>query len=203
MEIHYIWIGNSNIPKKYISNYQKCVDLNKGFKFNIWQTEECLKLIEYYDLGNIFSSLSFISKCNLLKYVVLQKYGGIYTDFDITWKQPFAKIMNDFNFPNVDVVLTSTNENTLIDDPFIISKPNIFGSCITYCKNRTNLKYDGEIYEKTKQLVVHSLEPFGPFGLTEWLNVNQINYSYFPQEILLNSNGFLGIHEQKSIWKAK
>jgi hypothetical protein len=201
MEIHYIWIGNNNIPKKYISNYQKCVDLNKGFKFNIWQTEECLKLIEYYDLGNVFSSLSFIGKCNLLKYVILQKHGGIYTDFDITWKQSFSKIMYDFNFPDVDVVLTSTNENTLMDDPFIISKPNIFGGCVSYCKNRTNLKYDGELYKKTKELKVHILEPFGPFGLTEWLHNRNISYSCFPQETLLDNNGFLGIHEQKSTWK--
>lgn len=201
MEVHYIWIGNSDIPKKYVLNYQKCVGLNKGFKFNIWQTEECLKLVNYYGLEDIFGSLSFISKCNLLKYLILQKHGGIYTDFDITWKQPFVKIINDFNFPKVDVVLTATNGGTLMDDPFIISKPNIFGDCVSYCKNRTNLKYDGELYKKTGELKTHSLEPFGPFGLTEWLNNKKINYSYFPQDTLLDSNGFLGIHEQKSIWR--
>jgi hypothetical protein len=201
MEVHYIWIGNSDIPKKYVLNYQKCVGLNKNFKFNIWQTEECLELVNYYGLEGIFGSLSFISKCNLLKYLILQKHGGIYTDFDITWKQPFVKIMNDFNFFKVDVLLTATNGGTLMDDPFIISKSNIFGDCVSYCKNRTNLKYDGELYKKTGELKTHPLEPFGPFGLTEWLNNKKINYSYFPQDTLLDNNGFLGIHEQKSIWK--
>jgi hypothetical protein len=132
---------------------------------------------------------------------VLHKFGGIYTDFDIAWKHPFSKIMNDFNYPAVDILLTSINEGTLIDDPFIISKPNIFGSCITYCRNRIQLKYDGEIYESTGKLVIHNLEPFGPFGLTEWLSYDKINYNHFPQKTLLDNNGFFGAHQQKSTWK--
>ena len=90
-----------------------------------------------------------------------------------------------------------------MDDPFIISKPNVFGSCITYCMNRTNLKYDGDILLKTGRKEIHRLEPFGPFGLTEWLNSNRINFSQFNQKDLLDHKGFFGIHEQRSNWKAK
>ena len=200
MNVHYIWVGGE-VPPQYMNNFKKCSKLNPQFSFNIWRNEDCLKLVSEFGLIEMFNSISFICKCNLLKYIVLHKFGGIYTDFDITWKQPFLKIMNDFNYPNVDIVLTSTNESTLMDDPFIISKPNIFGSCIAYCRNRTQLKYDGEIYESTGQLKIHKLEPFGPFGLTEWLSYDKINYSHFLQETLLDTNGFFGVHQQKSIWK--
>ena len=200
MDVNYIWIGGE-VPLHYMNNYNKCFKLNPQFSFNIWRNEDCLKLVSEFGLIEMFNSISFICKCNLLKYIVLHKFGGIYTDFDITWKQPFLKIMNDFNYPNVDIVLTSTNENTLMDDPFIISKPNIFGSCISYCRNRTQLKYDGEIYKKTGQLKTHELEPFGPFGLTEWLEHDKINYSYFSQQTLLDNKGFFGVHQQKSTWK--
>ena len=179
MDVNYIWIGGE-VPLHYMNNYNKCFKLNPQFSFNIWRNEDCLDLISEFGLTEIFNSLSFICKCNLLKYAILHKFGGIYTDFDITWKQPFLKIMND---------------------PFIISKPNIFGSCIAYCRNRTQLKYDGEIYESTGQLKIHKLEPFGPFGLTEWLSYDKINYSHFLQETLLDTNGFFGVHQQKSIWK--
>ena len=199
--VHYIWIGSNEIPSQYLNNYNKCLKLNPQFSFNIWKNEDCLKLIEEYKLTEIFNSLSFICKCNLLKYVVLDKFGGIYTDFDISWKYPFIRIINDFNFPIVDIILTITENPVLFDDPFIISKPKILGSCIEYCKNRTNLKYDGELYLKTNQKVIHKLEPFGPFGLTEWITNNKININYFPQETLLDHKGFFGIHEQKSTWK--
>jgi hypothetical protein len=88
-----------------------------------------------------------------------------------------------------------------MDDPFIISKPGIFGGCINYCRNRTNLKSDGELYEKTREIKNHKLEPMGPFGLTEWLIHDKIRFSYFPQETLLDHNGFFGAHQQKSTWK--
>ena len=199
--VHYIWIGNSDIPANYLANYRNCASLNPQFRFTIWKNEECLQLVEEHDLMEIFNPLTFIGKCNFLKYLVLHKHGGIYSDFDITWKQPFAKIINNYNFPGgSDLVLTSVDP-TLIDDPFIVSKPGILGGLITYCKNRTNLKHDGEIYKKTGRLETHKLEPYGPFGLTEWLRVYNINFTYFPQETLLDHNGFFGVHQQKSTWK--
>jgi hypothetical protein len=201
MNVHYIWIGNNDIPTNYLVNFRNCAALNPQFTFTIWKTNDCLQLVEEHGLTDVFGPLSFIGKCNFLKYLVLHKFGGIYTDFDIAWKQPFAKIMNNYNFPGgSDLVLTSINPG-LMDDPFIISKPGVLGSLITFCKNRTNLKSDGELYKKTGRLETHKLEPFGPFGLSEWLVANNINFTFFPQETLLDHNGFLGAHQQKSRWK--
>lgn len=199
--VHYIWIGGEEIPKQYLHNFQTCAKLNSNFYFNTWRNDDCLRLVEEYELIEVFAPLSFISKCNLLKYLVLTKFGGIYTDFDILWKQPFTRIINDFRFGYYDIILTSTNEGQLMDDPFIISKPGILGDCISYCKNRTDLKYDGELYLKTGEKKVHKLEPFGPFGLTEWLRNEKISFNHFPQEVLLNNKGFFGHHQQKSNWK--
>ena len=200
--VHYIWIGGE-IPNRYLNNFKKCNQLNKSFHFNIWKDNDCLALVKEYDLLDIFTPLSFIGKCNFLKYLVLHKFGGIYTDFDIEWKIPFTKIMNDYNLDNVDIIISTSNNPLLIDDPFIISKPNIFGSCITYCMNRTNLKYDGDILVKTGRKEIHQLEPFGPFGLTEWIRNNKISFNSFSQQDLLDHKGYFGIHEQKSNWKAK
>jgi hypothetical protein len=200
-QAHYIWIGGSDIPELYINNFQKCIRINPDFDFTIWRTNECLQLVEEYKLMEVFKPLTFICKCNFLKYLILHKFGGVYTDFDIEWKHPFSKIMNNYNFPGgSDLVLTSVDP-TLMDDPFIIAKPNIMGKCITYCKNRTNLKYDGDLYKKTGVKKTHDLEPFGPFGLTSWLQTDKVNFTFFPQETLLDHNGFFGTHQQKGNWK--
>lgn len=196
--VHYIWIGGSEIPSPYLANYQKCIQLNPLFKFKIWRNEECLQLVSEYELMETFTPLTFICKYNLIKYLVLHKFGGIYTDFDIEWKVSFNEIMD--KYPNVDIILTHTLTPT-IDDPFIISKSNIFGSLINYCKNKTELKYDGELYIKTGKIEIHKSEPFGPFSLTEW--IKNMNYISFPQQSLLDENGKYGIHFQKSNWKSK
>ena len=210
MLVHYIWVGGDNIPPSYLFNYQKCIKLNPGYSFLTWKDDDCISLLKEYNLFDYWINLTFICKCNLLKYLVLDKFGGIYTDFDITWKFSFNKIINDFKFPYKDIILTSiprsyiTEDNNitqLIDDPFIISKPGLFKSCIDYCMNRTNLKNDGEYYFETGKLKTHKLEPIGPFGLTEWLDKYKINYTHFSQETLLDNNGYFGSHAQKMNWK--
>ena len=202
MDVHYIWIGG-DIHKHYLDNFQKCSRLNPSFNFRIWRNDECLALIEEYGLMETFTSLSFICKYNLIKYLILHKFGGVYTDFDIKWKQSFSKIMSDNNFPNVDVVLSAVPPMYVLDDPFIISKPNIFGGCVAYCKNKDKKDWvvDGDLHLRTGIIKIHSAEPFGPFSLTEWARKNQINYGFFLQDAFLDRNGFYGDHQQVNTWK--
>ena len=209
--VHYIWIGGEDIPHPYLLNYQKCISLNQNdFTFMIWRNNDCISLLNQYNLFEYWSKLTFICKCNFLKYLILDKFGGIYTDFDITWKQPFFKIFNEFNYPINDIIITALNTDYLdknnqvkwlLDDPFIISKPGIFGECIEYCMNRSQLKIDGEIFLKTGQQIQHKLEPIGPFGLTEWMYINKYKYSIMLQKGKLDNNGHFGIHTQQTNWK--
>jgi len=203
MDVHYIWIGGSEIPNNYLVNYQKCVQLNPYFNFKIWRNEECLQLVEEYGLIEIFTPLSFICKYNLIKYLILHKFGGIYTDFDILWKQPFSLIIKDYEFHNTDIILTTVPPMNYLDDPFIISKSNIFGGCISYCKNKDKSKwqYDGDLYIKTGKLEIHKAEPFGPFSLSEWIDLYKINFKCFPQKSFLDNNGLYGDHQQVNTWK--
>lgn len=209
MNVHYIWLGNDIIPQNYMNNFQRCAGINSGFFFQIWKNNDCLNLLEENNLTEYWGGLTFICKYNLVKYLILDKFGGVYTDFDISWKQPFSKVMLDFRFGEVDIISTVLDASfiddgvryPLIDDPFIISKPGILGPCIEYCKNRTNLKHDGDIYLKTGQLVIHKSEPIGPFGLTEWALKNQIKIAYFAQQGMLDHNGYFGNHLQKNNWK--
>ena len=203
MNVHYIWIGGE-IHQKYLNNYQKCNRLNPSFSFRIWRNDECLSLIEEYGLMETFTPLSFICKYNMIKYLILHKFGGIYTDFDINWKQPFSKIMNDNGFPSyIDIVLSAVPPMYVLDDPFIISKPNIFGGCVAYCKNKDKKDWvvDGDLHLRTGEIRIHPAEPFGPFSLTEWAKKNQINYGYFLQDTYLDRNGFYGDHQQVNTWK--
>ena len=198
--VHYIWIGGSEISSPYLINYERCSQLNPNFNFRIWKDEEGLQLINEYGLKEIFDSSTFICKVILIKYLILNKFGGIYTDFDIEWKLPFNEIIS--KYPDKDLILTHTL-TPVMDDCFIVSKPNILGSCVSHCIKRTNLMNDGELYIETGRLEISKLEPFGSFGLTEWLKNNSILYQSFLQQGLLDSNGIYGNHEQQLSWKSK
>jgi hypothetical protein len=135
-----------------------------------------------------------MGKCNLAKYAVLAKYGGIVTDLDIKWKKPFYQIERDNNFPQADLIVTYPFTSDLFDEAFIIAKPGLFNDCLEYSKQRTNLKIDISTGEQ------HKLEPIGPFLLTEWINRKNINVSYFSQANYLDGNGHYGNHEQLGLW---
>ena len=208
MLIHYIWIGSNSIPQDYLSNLEKCKQLNPQYEFKIWENDDCLNLLDDY---NYWSSLpTLISKTGYLRYLILDKFGGIYSDFDIEWKVPFDVILKE-NKTNNKLLLTfnpfaSTiidNKNIyLLDDPFIYSESSVLGDCIQYCKNRTQLKNDGDWYIKTGELRQHPLEPVGPFGLTEWVYYNNIDIDFFSQVGFIDQfKGKYGIHKQQTNWK--
>lgn len=191
--IHYIWIGG-DIPVKYMSNIKTCSQLNNGYQITYWKDNDIISLISKLDLIELYNSLSFMGKCNLAKYAILAKYGGIVTDLDIKWKKPFYQIERDNNFPQADLIVTYPFTSDLFDEAFIIAKPGLFNDCLEYSKQRTNLKIDISTGEQ------HKLEPIGPFLLTEWINRKNINVSYFSQANYLDGNGHYGNHEQLGLW---
>lgn len=201
MIIHTIWLGG-DIPAKYQSNIKTHQQLNSGFYFTHWSDNDVIRLLTEYNLINLYYTLPFMSRFNLAKYSILDKFGGIFTDLDIKWKKPFTQIMNDFNFNQVDLILTHSvypnfyinNElKFLLDDPFIISKQGILDKCIRYRVNRS-LRIDPATNK------VHKAEPIGPFLLTEWAHYNNIKVSVFSQEHYLDWNGYYGNHEQLGLW---
>ena len=208
MLIHYIWIGSNTIPQEYLFNLEKCKQLNPTYEFKIWRDEDCVNLLDDYDYW--FSLPTLISKTGYLRYLILDKFGGIYSDFDIEWKVPFNVILNKHKTNNKLLLTVNPFASTIIDnkniylldDPFIYSEPNILGDCIHYCKNRTELKNDGDWYLKTGELRQHPLEPIGPFGLTEWVYYNNIDIDFFSQVGFIDQfQGKYGIHKQQTNWK--
>jgi hypothetical protein len=177
-----------------MSNIKTCSQLNNGYQITYWKDNDIISLISKLNLIELFNSISFIGKCNLAKYAVLAKYGGIVTDLDIKWKKPFYQIERDNNFPQADLIVTYPFTSDLFDEAFIIAKPGLFNDCLEYSKQRTNLKIDISTGEQ------HKLEPIGPFLLTEWINRKNINVSYFSQANYLDGNGHYGNHEQLGLW---
>lgn len=211
MLVHYLWIGSDKVPYSYFNNIDQCIKLNPGFNFNVWDDKKCLDLLEEYKMVDYWNSLpTFISKCCMVRYLILDKFGGIYTDFDIWWNKPFNEIFNTF-YKGADLLLTYNDYSSMVidnkqvnvlDDPFIFSKPGILKPCVEYCKTRIDLINDGDIYLATGELKQHKLEPVGPFGLTNWIFKFNIKFDSFPQNKYLDQfNGEFGIHDQKTNWK--
>jgi len=214
MLVHFIWIGDKEIPKKYIYNYNRCININFHTQFRVWQNNDCLALIKESGYEEYWSKLSFICKYNFLKYLILGKYPGIYSDLDIYWNKSFVEIIKYMN-PKADILVSALThskiflndiESILLDDPFIFAKkPDLYLDCLEFCKNRSqeDLKFDGEHFEKTGEKIIRQEEPIGPYGMTDWIIKHNVNVDFFYQYRKLDTEiGEYGFHNQVSTWKS-
>jgi hypothetical protein len=210
--VHYVWLGKNEVPQEYLKNFNSSLHINYEFYHKIWNDNNAEELLRKYNVLDYSSTLSFISKYNLIKYLILHEQGGIYSDFDIKWKVPFTKILQQYNFNQIDFLTTIQTTGMMhvegiqvpiLDDPFFVSKKNILGSCVTFCRSRTELIFDGELYNEKGILKHHSSEPIGPFGLTQWAAKTKQKFGFFTQKEYLDEKGWYGIHAQKMTWKTE
>jgi mannosyltransferase OCH1-like enzyme len=94
--IHQIWydLGNGNdVPLKY-KQYQKTwIDHHPNWKYILWneETGDLLMQKSYPEFYDIYKNVKYpIMKIDLLRYCILEKYGGMYVDIDY-------KCLNNFD----------------------------------------------------------------------------------------------------------
>lgn len=93
--IHHIWIGDKSFPKEFEEFRYKWIDMYPDYNFIFWNDKmvDSSKLIEesihgYY---NIDCKIAF--KADLLRFKILEKFGGIYVDTDT---EPLKKMGDEF-----------------------------------------------------------------------------------------------------------
>ena len=77
--LHFIWIGNNNIPNIYLKYIQSWIKYHPDYTYCFWNDDNIPKLINQnlYDSTNIYAM-----KADILRYEILYFYGGIYIDCD-------------------------------------------------------------------------------------------------------------------------
>lgn len=80
--------------------------LNPDWEFKLWTDDDNLKLIsEYYpELLELYNSYDAnIKRIDMIRFLYLHKFGGVYMDLDITCLKPFGSIFE--NYPDKFVVV--------------------------------------------------------------------------------------------------
>lgn len=190
--VHYIWVGTAEIPTHFMLNYENTIKMNQDYSFKIWRESDIIPLLDTYT--EIFPSCSIYHKLQLAKYMISHMVGGVYSDFDIEWRQPFDII--SANFPECNLILPKRKglyffnrgqKTTMIDDFVIFSVPGIMKSFLDFCLVRTERKDDRS-------------EPFSVYALTEWcLSRTDIKF-ITPEQIYDTPDGTFGYHYNKRTW---
>lgn len=196
--INHIWL-QGGLPKRYENNFQKWSNLHKSYEHNIWDESTLLNLCSSIQIEKYKNINTLINKVNFLKYILMYKIGGIYADLDSYPLKSIDELLNQnyiydidlnsklsirypFNveipirkFEDYNIILptrpsliyySNGDKALLLDNPFLMSEPNneFWINLIDFCEKRINIKH------WFGNVLPH--EPYGPYGLSDFLFTN-------------------------------
>ena len=91
--LHMIWIGEKQAPDYYYIHFDKWKQLMPDWEFKLWSNQELQpELIDYTYLDLINKSTIGAQKADLLRYYVVNKFGGYYVDADIIPERSLSEL---------------------------------------------------------------------------------------------------------------
>ncbi|XP_045170198.2 uncharacterized protein LOC123532711 [Mercenaria mercenaria] len=97
--IHQTW-KDSFVPTAFHENVRSFIDKNPNFKYYFWTDASARQLIadRHPELLETFDNyVEPVRKADMLRYVVLYEFGGIYADLDTECLRPLDRVLNKFS----------------------------------------------------------------------------------------------------------
>ena len=157
-QIYYDWgLGINELFQKSI-NYFKSM---QGCEYKLWNQKECEYLLNNYpEFKSLYFSCKYeIMKIDIIRFIILYEYGGLYADLDVIpviKKLPsykFAVSKNDYEL-NVEVLLSTKRNEVLLE-------------YLRHIKKEIKLKDKIEVYKTWKMRYVH--QTTGPKSFKRFL----------------------------------
>lgn len=118
--IHQVKLGNLEMKPSWIEARKSCLDLHPEWQFKLWQDEEAGKFVntQFPHLFETYINYPLeIQRSNVLRYLILHKFGGIYLDLDLRCKVSLDGLRNE-------TFLTPPANPSGINNAFIASIPD-------------------------------------------------------------------------------
>jgi inositol phosphorylceramide mannosyltransferase catalytic subunit len=102
--IHQIWFFNGILPrrqsKKVFNSLNKYRDTwimkNPDWVYKCWDSDEALNIVKkfYPEHLNMYKNYNYeIQRCDLIRYFILHRYGGLYADMDYCCVKPWNEVL--------------------------------------------------------------------------------------------------------------
>lgn len=98
--IHQVW-NDHRVPTEFDAFRASWIRENVGWDYQLWTFDDGAQLIarHYPRLMGAFCSLpKVVQKADLLRYVILHRYGGVYADMDAECVRPFDHLIDGADF---------------------------------------------------------------------------------------------------------
>lgn len=150
--IHQIWIGPKNRPDIWMDTFRiDYINKNPEYQYILWNEDNIDPLFNDFPIYKKIYNLetSYNGKSDILRYLILYTYGGIYIDADSVWinEKSFDTLLEQVNDSNVFVGMSPDNIESLTKKE-IKYKETICGGVMGSSKNNPLMRLLIEGIEK-------------------------------------------------------
>tara|TARA_Y100000593_G_scaffold14817_1_gene28543 strand:+ start:186 stop:857 length:672 start_codon:yes stop_codon:yes gene_type:complete len=150
-----------------------------GYEYKLWTEKECDELIlEYPQYLDIYLTARYrIMKIDILRFLMLHKFGGLYADLDVVPQIKKVKKEKDLYFV-LDKCNAGRSKQYITNEVLQVSKGHSLPiSYLDYVVEQVKEKSDMEIYKVWKGRYV--LQTTGVYAFTRYLNLNNYDYDFY------------------------
>lgn len=188
--IHQTYKSYDTIPKEWKNTPLSWQKLNPEYEYKFWSDNDIDNFVknefpQYYEK---FKSLEYnIQRVDMVRYMWMYKYGGIYVDMDIECTRPISTLIDFYEKTYNPEIILITTPNTIQNDinitnSFMISAPNsqFWIKVLDYINNFT------PTWQMGKHLKV--MFSTGPTMLSKLYNENKNDFSIYliPHQLINN-----------------
>lgn len=115
--IHQIWIGNDPLPERFKQGQYGWKELYPEYKYILWNNNRVES-----EFNDIVHFKYLIQKVDFIKYLIMRKYGGVYSDLDLSPKKRFDELIT---VESDCYVAPSQLNEIFLTNCILIGKPNV------------------------------------------------------------------------------
>ena len=178
---HQTW-KNDDIPENWLVAVESCKKNNDNFEYMLWTDKTMNDFVKnnYSDFYSVYQSYEYqIQRCDVFRYLVLYKYGGVYLDMDTVCKKNLNAYLN------YDIVFAkSANINEFTNSFLMVIQNHPF---IKFCIDNLPMHVNSSQHFGKH---LHVYNSTGPSFLTNMLQ--QYDIGKIPNHYILSKDEFSG-----------
>lgn len=145
---------------------------NNNYEYKLWNKNDCEELLNEYSIFKpLYDSVKYkIMKVDIIRFIIIHKYGGIYLDLDVV--PNIKKIENENDFCLLYKKIKPTKELYELEVIQSPKKNPVMLEYLKYIITQIEEKDKIEIYNKWKLRYIY--QTTGPHSLTRFIKLNKI-----------------------------
>ncbi len=190
MKIHQIFgLLDDEMPELFVNCSMKVKEwcFNNNYDYVLWDKNMCNNLIKKYpDYQELYESVKYkIMKVDIIRFLILNEYGGLYLDMDIV---PNLDKVNEDDF-KIAFKIAPKRKHYEMEVIQSYKNNKLLLSYLDYVKSQIKIKDNIDIYKIWKARYVY--QTTGPYSLNRFLKHKHINKFIInePSKKDLNLNG--------------